>query len=749
MKRSYLMFILIMVIIAASSMILQALPGETDTRHSRLKGYVYEVVEGVERPVSNAKVSIYNGSIILQQQWTSRNGSYSFDLQSGNYTVRVEAGRRIPREAHVILAPDVTVQIDFQLEARVEPYEVYILIHGLPEGFHPGMRLDGGFYGYALNGSILSFKGGSIHVVELSRVEGDRVRFIPKEPFRIVGEGGSITFEYIREFYIGSGTNPWISGWYDEGSLIRLEARDVIDLGNMTRLIFDHWIMDGRVMRDNPLTLMVDSAFRVDSEYRRQYLITVYSDKGIVMGGGWYDEKSTAQVSVSETEVGVMPSKYMFKGWRGDLESPNATITVDVDGPKSLYAEWERVQPVEVERLDPIYKAIIGMSLLISAAKILGGVFHRVGLPEVLGELSAGMLLSPNALGGIMIRGEPLIELNEYVIAFAEIGAILLLFIAGLEMGFGRFREVGGHSAVVGVSGVVVPFFLGLYVMRLLGFPWNVSLLVASTLTATSIAITVRLLESVGRLHSIEGVVMINSAVIDDVLGLVVLAVVTTMVTAEISLKLFDVIWLLSRAVILWIILLASVLAVAPRIVGVAERWKVRGTVETFSTATCFGSAVAAAAMGLSPIVGAFAAGMALASSRVIGRIRDYIERLSILFSPIFFAVIGAEFNVNALTRGSLWLIPVLLLVAVVSKLLGCGLPASILMKDYRGGLKVGVGMISRGEVGLIIAGIGITTGVISQSLYGAVIVMVIGTTIITPIMLKWLYSRDSETRAT
>lgn len=745
MKRAYLAFILVV----ASPMVLQALPGEMNTHLSRLSGWVYEVVEGVENPVPNARISLYNGSILLLEQRTGKNGSYSIELPPGNYTVRVEDDGHIPREAYVILGLNATVRMDFQLEAEVEPYEVLMLIQGLPEELHPELRLDGRFHGYALNGTKLSFKGGSTHVIELSEVAGDRVRFIPERYFQVVDGNGAATFQYKRQFHIGSETNPWMAGWYDEGSFIRFEAREVIDLGNATRLLFDRWVRDGEVLEDNPLILRVDSPFHVDSKYRRQYLLAAYSDRSSVVGGGWYDENSTAHISIAEGEVGVMPFKYRFNGWRGDVESPNITLSIYMDGPKSLYAEWERVQPVEVERLDPLYKAIIGVSLLISAAKILSGLFAKVKLPEVLGELSAGMLLGPYALGGLMVHGEPLIELNEYIIAFAEIGAILLLFIAGLETGFGRFKEMGGVSAIVGVSGVATPLLLGLYIMELLGFPWNVSLLVAAALTATSIAITVRTLEGIGRLHSTEGIVMINSAVIDDVLGLAVLAVVTSMVTAGTTLKPFDVIWLLSRTIIFWIILLAVVLKIAPRIVGVAERWKARGTVETISTATCFGSAIAAAAIGLSPIVGAFAAGMALAGSRVIARIRDYTERLSILFSPIFFAVIGAEFNVRALTTEGLWIILTLIIVAILSKLMGCGLPASILLKDHRRGFRVGVGMISRGEVGLIIAGIGITSGIMSQSLYDATIVMVMSTTIITPVILKWLYARHSRTHMT
>ena len=136
---------------------------------------------------------------------------------------------------------------------------------------------------------------------------------------------------------------------------------------------------------------------------------------------------------------------------------------------------------------------------------------------------------------------------------------------------------------------------------------------------------------------------------------------------------------------------------------------------------------------------------MALAGSRVIARIRDYTERLSILFSPIFFAVIGAEFNVNALTMEGIWVILLLTVVAVISKLLGCGIPASILLRNYRRGFRVGIGMISRGEVGLIIAGIGITSGIMSQSLYNATIVTVISTAIMTPIILERLYTEHGK----
>jgi len=256
------------------------------------------------------------------------------------------------------------------------------------------------------------------------------------------------------------------------------------------------------------------------------------------------------------------------------------------------------------------------------------------------------------------------------------------------------------------VFGVIVPFFLGFYILQFFGFPWEVNLLVAATLTATSIAITMRTLEEMGKLNSLEGNVMINAAVIDDVLGLVVLAVVLSVVTSGVTPHPLDISWVLFRTIAFWLILLAIILLIAPRFVCVGERWRTRETVEVFSTATCFGSAVAAAVMGLSPIIGAFAAGMALASSRVISRVREYIKRLSTLFVPIFFAVIGAEFNIRVFSFEGLGIILILMVVAVVSKLVGCGIPAAVTLRNPKRGLRVGIGMVSRGEVGLIIAGI-------------------------------------------
>ncbi len=715
-----------------------------DEEISQIDGYVFEAYSD-GTPIIFAWISIYDNNTLINKGLSGQNGSYSFTLETGIYDLHIEKAGFIPQNAFVVLEPESSLKIDFYLERIQSPYEVSIFVTGIPEKIYPEMLIDNNFSGHVLNGTVIRFMENSTHSIILNQVVNGSIRHVPSdEETHIFSETETIVFPYHTQYYVTSNTNQWINDWYDEGT-IHLEASETVDLGNSTRLLFDLWLKDGKAIRQNPIMLDVNSSFHLDTKYRKQFYLNLSSEMSTVRGSGWYDEVSIAEISIEEVTVGSLPFAYRFSEWRGDIESRNATEFLLMDEPKQIHAEWESVEVVQIEKLDPIYKAIINISLLVFAAKILSGLFARVRLPEVLGELTAGMILGPYALGGIIILGEPLMELNEYVQVFAEVGAILLLFIAGLEVSFGQFRAVGAKSSVVGVFGLIVPFLLGIYVLEFLGFDWNVNLLIAATLTATSIAITVRTLEDIGKLNSEEGSIMINSAVIDDVLSLVVLAVILSIVTSGVVPLPSEIAWILFRTLAFWLLLMAIVLTIAPRLITRAERWKARGTVEVVATATCFGSAVAATAIGLSPIVGAFAAGMAIASSRMLARVRDYIDKLSILFSPIFFAYIGAQFNIKALSFESLFLILTLVVIAVISKLLGCGVPAMIALRNMKGGFRVGLGMISRGEVGLIIAGIGVTSGILTQNIYGAVVAMVIFTTIVTPIALRWAYTEKKQ----
>ena len=398
---------------------------------------------------------------------------------------------------------------------------------------------------------------------------------------------------------------------------------------------------------------------------------------------------------------------------------------------------------------DPIIRAIVDIGILVAFAKVLAGIMGRFNMPEVLGELFAGIVLGPYALGSVLIGGQPLVAFNEHVLAFGEIGAILILFVAGLEVGFGQFRAVGSQSFVIGVSGVIVPFLLGLYLTLAVPLPPTDlpgALIVAAALTATSIAITMRTLEELGALNSTEGRLMINAAVIDDVLGLIVLSIVVSIITTGVTPSLAETIWVLLRTLGLWIAMLLSVVYVGSRLVTYSRRWYAKGTVEMVATGLCFGSAALSAVIGLHPIVGAFSAGMAIAESKVLARVREYISKVNLVFSPIFFAVIGARLNIWALSPMSFYGMLLILAIAIISKIVGCGIPAALATRNSTIGTRVGVGMISRGEVGLIVAGIGITAGAIDQNVYAQIVTMAVVTTIVTPMLLKRAFGRQLET---
>jgi len=393
-----------------------------------------------------------------------------------------------------------------------------------------------------------------------------------------------------------------------------------------------------------------------------------------------------------------------------------------------------------------VLSGVLSVSLLVFFAKILAGVFSRIGIPAVLGELFAGIVFGPYALGSlIVISGHKLIEISEVVLVFSQIGAVLILFTAGLEMTFAEFRAAGLKSFIVGGLGVVVPFFSGYYLTLSFGYPFEAALIVGTALTATSIAITVKVLEELGKLSDPDAKIMVNAAVVDDVLGLAVLSVVVSVIENGTIPSLSDVALKLVTILVLWFALLLGVVFTVPRFLKLLPKWRVEGTEEAAATVTCFGSASLAVVLGLSPIVGAYAAGMALAGSNALTTIRKYIEKINLIFAPIFFAVIGASLNLASITPPVLILLVALLVVAILSKMGGCGLPAAALTKSRKSGWKIGLGMTSRGEVGLVIVGLGLTSGAIGQEIYAAVVGTVILTTILSPILLKSAYKNSGQ----
>jgi Kef-type K+ transport system membrane component KefB len=366
----------------------------------------------------------------------------------------------------------------------------------------------------------------------------------------------------------------------------------------------------------------------------------------------------------------------------------------------------------------------------------------------VLGELIAGMIVGPFALGGLQIvDGKQLLQINDEIRILGEMGAIVILFMAGLEMTPKEFLKGGKAAFVVGTLGVVIPFFVGLTVFQLFGFDALQSMLIATALTATSIAISIQVLSEFGKLKTPEARLIIGAAIIDDILAIAVLSVVTSIAGSDGGVADIDitqvVITILQVLGFFAIMLIVSVVVI-PKIIT-PRIWKAKGSVEGIATAAFFGAAALAGSIGLSPIVGAFAVGMALSTSKVFDKIESYVGKIGLIFAPLFFAIIGAQVDLRAVDLNILILSAVIVVVAVTTKLFGCGLPAMYFLKSKQKGLRVGIGMISRGEVGLIVAGVGITAGILTSEVYSTIIIMVVVTTIITPIWLKIEYRKEQK----
>jgi Kef-type K+ transport system membrane component KefB len=412
--------------------------------------------------------------------------------------------------------------------------------------------------------------------------------------------------------------------------------------------------------------------------------------------------------------------------------------------------------PVPALAADPAHFDLLptlgGLVVVMLAAMLGGALFLRFRQPAVLGELLAGVLLGNSHLLGVdwieRVRDLPSLEV------LAQVGVLFLLFQVGLETSIGQMMAVGASATMVAVLGVIAPMVLG-YFCSSAFFPGHHPLshwFVGATLCATSVGITARVLSELKRASTAEGRIILGAAVIDDVLGLVVLAVVSGIIAASNAGQPFDVrtgLWILAKAVVFLAVALGLGRWLAGRVFRVAHRLSGHGLLLTLALGLCFGFAWASGAIGLAPIVGAFAAGLVLEEVHYKelrerdARKRDVhelIEPLASFMVPIFFVLMGMRVDLSAFAKPDvLGFAAVLTLVAIAGKQV-CGLGVFEKSVDR---IAVGLGMIPRGEVGLIFAGIGVTLAlggerVISDAVYSAVVLMVAVTTIVTPPLLGW-----------
>jgi Kef-type K+ transport system membrane component KefB len=411
--------------------------------------------------------------------------------------------------------------------------------------------------------------------------------------------------------------------------------------------------------------------------------------------------------------------------------------------------------------LNPL--VLIGIAFVLLIGKIGGEIFERIRQPAVLGELVAGIVF-----GGLTLIGfsaiEPL-KTDAVIAALAQIGVIILLFEVGLETNLKEMREVGWSSLLVAVAGVAAPFFLGWVVARyfLPDESRLVHIFVGATLCATSIGITARVLRDLGKIKLKESRIILGAAVIDDVLGLLILAVVSEAIHAAATGASVSASTVAVMAVKAVAFLLAAIIAghfVMPHLFKGVGRFRTSGMLLAFSIVFCFTFAWLAAIVELAPIVGAFAAGLVLdeVHFKPFERsdetsLEELLRPLSTILVPIFFVLMGLHLDLRVFARLDIVGFAIVLTAAAIIGKQVCSLAVA---ERGLNRLAIGVGMVPRGEVGLIFAGIGtgltlpniqgLNEPVINSATFGAVVAMVVVTTMITPPVLKWALSRKQFT---
>jgi Kef-type K+ transport system membrane component KefB len=383
--------------------------------------------------------------------------------------------------------------------------------------------------------------------------------------------------------------------------------------------------------------------------------------------------------------------------------------------------------------------------VVLLSAKLMGELFERIGQPAVLGELVAGVIVGASVLG--LVPVDPTDPYGAMVHVLAEVGVAILLFEIGLETDLREMFHVGSSALTVAVVGIVLPFLFGyLFWHYYAGGASLTAIFIGATLTATSVGITARVLTDLGKINSAEARIIIGAAVIDDILGLLILAVVEGLASTG-TISVVGVVKLFALAVGFLAVAMAIGLYTARWIFELVNRMRVRGVLVTFALVFALMLAFFADRVGLAPIVGAFAAGLILSRTNQFDTIVEQIKPVADVFTPIFFVSIGAAVDVSILDprvpeNHEILLVGAgLFVIAVIGKVAA----GYSVMRRKINKLVIGVGMVPRGEVGLIFAQLGLLGGILTQDVFSAVLIMVMATTLVTPPVLKLLFERHSS----
>ncbi|MFP3258819.1 MAG: cation:proton antiporter [Caldivirga sp.] len=378
-----------------------------------------------------------------------------------------------------------------------------------------------------------------------------------------------------------------------------------------------------------------------------------------------------------------------------------------------------------------VYLTLLEFSILVTAAEALSLILNRYRYPSIVGELLTGIALSPYALGGLLntVLKVDLFSINEYIIFLSEFSVILLLFASGLEHGLSSLRQGGLMGLMAAVAGAVVPYVIVFEYAVNAGFNPGAASLIALTTAPTSLAVVAGVVEREGLQRHPSTGVLIAAASVDDVVALIMLSLVLLSPGSSSGM-----VWRLVRIVALWVIFLTASIFIVPRLLNRLNEHLVIYA----SLVVLFGLVVAMTVAGFSAVIAAFIAGVAVAESRVSGRIRESAGALLAIFGSIFFITIGLQMNLKTLT--SLNVIAQSLAIstlAILAKMAGVYPFAYAKLRNTSHALSASLGMVPRGEMGLVVASIGLSGGVINQDEYSIALLMVLVTTIIGSITYR------------
>jgi len=377
---------------------------------------------------------------------------------------------------------------------------------------------------------------------------------------------------------------------------------------------------------------------------------------------------------------------------------------------------------------------VLYLFLILLSTKIVGHLATLLGQPSVLGKLLVGIMIGPAVLG--WVKG------NEFIHYFSEMGVILLMFIAGLETDLAQLKRNWKSSLAVAVGGIILPFIGGFAVAELFGIGYTYALFIGVVFSATSVSITVQVLKDLDRLNSREGTTILGAAVADDVLVVLLFAGMMSFLgtDSDVTLGL-----LIGKKVIFFIVILVAGWVIVPRFMKLPGRLRITEPVISMALVVCLAFAYFADFMGMAAIIGSFAAGIAISQTPFKHIVEAKVEPIAYsVFVPVFFVSIGLHVSFEGIGN-QIGFVVVLTLTAILTKLLGGALGARLTGMDAQSSLAVGSGMISRGEVALIIASAGLQAELLQHEYFTAVVVTVIATTLIAPPLLKWFFRQPVQ----